>query len=545
MKKPLIVTISVAAAVALVTVSIGGYRIYKSANTRVEVSPVSSISTPMWEDNSSYGVVTTDLTQDVYITENQVIQEILVAEGDTVSVGTPLMIMDNTLANLDLEMQALSIDNIDLQIQAANRDIHFLETATVGYDVPGSMEGLDMPDGMGNMEGLNMPDGMGGMNVPEVSMKAGNHQLLSSPGTAIADPDAIVYRLDRQTVLFLKDGTKNIYTVKCAPETVITPDFLYRIKGLDTDTGRKIGEPMVVFLQIPSIGKRIYLDGYNFDIPEDFYEMTLEEFIYKYNTQISDIHSDSENEVNPYDGITAEDRDRQLKEKKNQLTTLNIDRKEAVLKYEKMRKEIASGTILSTVNGQIKSVGDPATGVDSGTPFISVTSQDGFYLKGTVNELKREELSIGQRISVTNMETGMMAEAEITSISDYPVSDNASSYGTNPNTSNYPFTAFLSETSGFKNNQSVSINLSSNEGSMDKLYIPKAYVREENGEYFVFIADERGRLKKQVVETGAIMYGYYQEVKSGLTTEDLIAFPYGKDVREGVKTEESETPSYY
>lgn len=302
---------------------------------------------------------------------------------------------------------------------------------------------------------------------------------------------------------------------------------------------------MVVFLQIPSIGKRIYLDGYNFDIPEDFYEMTLEEFMYKYNTQISDIHSDSENEENPYDGITAEDRDRQLKEKKNQLTTLNIDRKEAVLKYEKMRKEIASGTILSTVNGQIKSVGDPAAGVDSGTPFISVTSQDGFYLKGTVNELKREELSIGQRISVTNMETGMMAEAEITSISDYPVSDNASSYGTNPNTSNYPFTAFLSETSGFKNNQSVSINLSSNEVSTDKLYIPKAYIREENGEYFVFIADERGRLKKQVIETGAIMYGYYQEVKNGLTTEDLIAFPYGKDVKEGVKTKESETPSYY
>ena len=122
MKKPLILTISLATAVAVVCVSIGGYHIYKNANTRVEVSPVSAVSVPLWEDNSSYGVVTTDLTQDVYITENQVIQEVLVNEGDTVSVGTPLMIMDNTLAMLDLEMQALAIDNIDLQIQAANRD---------------------------------------------------------------------------------------------------------------------------------------------------------------------------------------------------------------------------------------------------------------------------------------------------------------------------------------------------------------------------------------------------------------------------------------
>lgn len=525
MKKPLILTISLAAAVAVVCVSIGGYRIYKNANTRVEVSPVSAVSVPLWEDNSSYGVVTTDLTQDVYITENQVIQEVLVNEGDTVSVGTPLMIMDNTLAMLDLEMQALAIDNIDLQIQAANRDIHFLETAAIGYDTP---------------------ENTGGDELPEISKKADEHQLLSSPGTTPADPDAIVYRLDRQTVLFLKDDTQNIYTVKCAPDTIITPDFLYRIKGLDMDTGRKIGEPLVVFLQIPSIGKRIYLDGYNFDIPEDFYEMTLEEFMYNYNTQISDITSDSENEVNPYDGITAEERDRQLTEKKNQLTTLNIDRKEAVLKYEKMRKEIADGTILSTVNGQIKSVGDPNTGVDVNTPFISVSSQDGFYLKGTVNELKREEISVGQRISVTNMETGMMAEAEITSISDYPVSDNASSYGTNPNTSNYPFTAFLSETSGFKNNQSVSINITSDgNGTDSKLYIPKAYVREDSGEHYVFIADEKGRLKKQTVEAGATMYGYYQEIKSGLTTEDLIAFPYGKNVKEGVKTEEAESPSYY
>lgn len=69
MKKPMIITISLAAAVAVVCVSIGGYRIYKNANTRVEVSPVSAISVPLWEDNSSYGTVTTDLTQDVYLTE--------------------------------------------------------------------------------------------------------------------------------------------------------------------------------------------------------------------------------------------------------------------------------------------------------------------------------------------------------------------------------------------------------------------------------------------------------------------------------------------
>ena len=88
--------------------------------------------------------------------------------------------------------------------------------------------------------------------------------------------------------------------------------------------------------------------------------------------------------------------------------------------------------------------------------------------------------------------------------------------------------------------------MTSNEGNTSSnLYIPKAYVREDNGEAFVYIADERGRLKKQTVETGAVMYGYNQEIKSGLTMEDLIAFPYGKTVKEGVKTEEVDSPSYY
>lgn len=520
LKKPLIAAISVTAAVAVLAAGIGGYRLYKNANTEVEVTPVSVLSIPYWgEENSSSGFVTTDMTQDVYITENQVIQEILVKEGDVVTVGTPLMVLDNTLANLDLEMQALAIDTIDIQISAVNRDIRLLKDAVIGY--PGA-EDVDI---------MMQP------NVP---------QILSSPNKGGADPDAIVARLDKKTVLFLKDGTKNIYTVKCSPETVITPEFLYRIIGKDMETGLKNGEPIVVFLQLPSIGKRIYLDGYTFQIPEDFYEMTLDTFMNTQDVLVSEVEPENKDEVNPFDGITSEERDARLKENEKKQKTLGIDRKEAVLKYEKMRKEVSDGTILSTVNGEVKTVGNPESAVDFSAPFITVTSQDGFYLKGTVNELRREQLSIGQTVNVTNMETGMMAEAKITSVSDYPVSDNAQSYGINPNTSNYPFTAVLTDASGFKNNQSVNVNIiADNSIPNESIYLPKAYIREDNGEYYVFIADERGRLKKQTIDAGATLYGYYQEVRSGLTTEDLIAFPYGKSVKEGVKTKETDSPAMY
>lgn len=520
MKKPLVIVISIAAAAAVLGISIGGYAFYKNANTKVEVFPVSYISTSSWGYNdSSYGIVTTDLTQDVYISETQVVQEVLVREGDMVDVGTPLVQLDNTLANLDLEMQALSIDNIDIQIEAVNREIYYLNTASAVQAESG--------------EAMN------------VMLQPISRAWVASPNKGGADPDAIVYRLDNKTVLFLKEDTQNIYTVKCAPETIITSEFLYRIMGIDTDTGRAIGDPLVVFLQIPSMNRRIYLDGYTFQIPEDFYDMTLEEFMNLSDIPVSENSSAIYGEENPYDGIDPKERDTQLKAKKNELTVLNLDRREAVLKYEKMRKEVNAGTIVSTVKGQVKTVGSMSEGIDTAIPFITVTSQEGFYLEGTINELQLENVSVGQTVYVTNMETGMEAEAEITSISEFPVSDNANSYGTNPNTSNYPFTAYLSNTEGFKNNQSVSIAIQSGEGAGTGIYIPIAYIRDDGGESYVYIAGEDGKLKKQTVETGAMLYGYYQEIKSGLTGEEMITFPYGKNIKEGVKTIETDTPSVY
>ena len=69
-------------------------------------------------------------------------------------------------------------------------------------------------------------------------------------------------------------------------------------------------------------------------------------------------------------------------------------------------------------------------------------------------------------------------------------------------------------------------------------------MREEDGKSYCMIADENGRLKKQYVVTGRTVYGSAVEIKSGLTEEDMIAFPYGKDVVEGALTTE-ENNMYY
>ena len=89
-------------------------------------------------------------------------------------------------------------------------------------------------------------------------------------------------------------------------------------------------------------------------------------------------------------------------------------------------------------------------------------------------------------------------------------------------------------------NLSLSINLGGDEDSSDKIYLDKAYVRKEDGKSYVMKDDGTGHLVKQYVKTGKTIYGYAVEIKSGVTMDDYLAFPYGKTAKEGVKTNKDE-----
>jgi hypothetical protein len=76
------------------------------------------------------------------------------------------------------------------------------------------------------------------------------------------------------------------------------------------------------------------------------------------------------------------------------------------------------------------------------------------------------------------------------------------------------------------------------------LYIFKAFVLDEDGGKYVYKRGEDGKLHKQEVELGKLAGDGY-EVISGITPEDYIAFPYGKNVKEGAKTREGTISDIY
>ena len=112
-------------------------------NKTVEVVPVNTISTYDYGSYStSYGRITSDVSQTIYLESNATIKEVYVQVGDTVTAGTPLIQYDTELTQLDIESKKLDIQGIDMDIDQANKDIQSLKNGVV----PSGGISFDTPD---------------------------------------------------------------------------------------------------------------------------------------------------------------------------------------------------------------------------------------------------------------------------------------------------------------------------------------------------------------------------------------------------------------
>lgn len=138
MKKKIIITVIVLLIVAGAAAGgIFGYKSYQNKNLIADVVPVSSINWGYWGDEmSSYGMVTNDLSQEIYLEGGQVVSEIFVEEGQSVAIGDKLLSYDITEAELNLEMKKLELQGIENDIVKANKELNELKNTTPIPDTP-------------------------------------------------------------------------------------------------------------------------------------------------------------------------------------------------------------------------------------------------------------------------------------------------------------------------------------------------------------------------------------------------------------------------
>lgn len=135
--------------------------------------------------------------------------------------------------------------------------------------------------------------------------------------------------------------------------------------------------------------------------------------------------------------------------------------------------------------------------------------------------------------------TGETYQGTVTEVSEFPTSPQSWSSSDNMNASYYPFTVYFDDYSALQEGQSIELSLDQNQSpdGEETFCIPKMYIREKNGQSYV-LADNNGVLEERIVQLGRpLSGGYYMEILGGLTMEDSIAFPYGKEAQPGVKTQ--------
>ena len=245
---------------------------------------------------------------------------------------------------------------------------------------------------------------------------------------------------------------------------------------------------------------------------------------------------------------TAEELKAAISDKEDDIAQAKEDLHDAQISYKEAKAEVDKATVKAKLAGTVTTAYSKGTLPTDGSAVIVVKAADGMYVKTSISEMELDSVKVGGTIKCVSSDTGDEYTAEVKEISDFPTADSSNGGDvSNPNSSYYPIVAFIKDADGLSPGGSVEVSYSSKSmgtANENAVYLQKAYIRTEDKKSYVYLRDKKTkRLKKQYITVGKTMNGQYIEIVSGVTEDDNIAFPYGKNLREGVKTKISEDDS--
>lgn len=531
----------------------------KLKKPEIKVYSMEELSQQMWgETNSLEGAVSSNVSQEVRLMEKQLVSQVHVQEGQEVKEGDPLLTYDMTLVNIDLEMEKLNKEQLKVKKKGLENELKNLKDDKKNMATAGKVYKVEFLSNIEEVKPEEKPEEEQ-PEEPETPQEQARpsgvykrlYRDITIDKTEFPNDDAII----ENAIPYSGKGTKDDpYVYVCQKGVLIQGEFLNQLAGFDA-SGNRVREPYYCKLEVRSdnsfdgtLQAAMILDGsviesavepsawFRTRLGKNEWEEMLPEEDVPPGELLPELPDGSGNEI-PEDEIigrySKEELEKAIKEKEKEIRTTELDIKEADLKIKKVEQELQSETVTSTVNGVVKKVGDPAKGEIDGEPFIIVESSGGVYIKGVVSEALLEKVQPGQMVTGMAYESGTFFEAEVKEVSPYPASGYQSYDGRE--LTYYPFTAYIADSTGLKDNEMVSMDLPADEGGMSGMFVGKEYIRSKDGEDFVYKEGKNGKLEKQPVRTGQTFYGSIVEIKDGLTMEDYIAFPYGKKVKEGAK----------
>ena len=551
-KKILIGSVSgIAAAVLLTGIIVAAVQ---GSGKAVKVAPVSNMNSGGWSSGSEisdYGTVTTNMNQDIYYDDSLTVKEVYVKAGDTVKIGDRLVAYDTTLATMEKEMKQMEIEGIALNRKNIEAELKQLRgTKAVAKGNVAGTNTVVKTSAAGTDTVVNADTGKSrttaSVQRQNMTAREGNTDTGTAgkpfpeelKGTKIYD------KITEESVPYNEDGDgteEKPYRYLCAPGVTVHAQFMLKVlENREICTFEVVDDkdnPTRILYEWTLDGKNgQIIKPVQPDQPDTPSEPDVPDE--------PDTPSEPEDPSEPddpgiSDGPTKEELAKEIQEKEERLKELELEQRTAELELKQLKKKVDNAIVTSTVEGTVKSVTDEETARLENTPIISVVGEDGFYVTGRVAETAFDKIKEGMTVTVTSWTSGMTYEATISGVSSSPLT--GYSDGNNENLSYYPFTAVIHGDAELSNGDGVDLSIDDlSSQDEDEIYLEQMFVREDGNQYYVYKKGDNGKLKKQYVEVGKNVSGSL-EIVSGLSLDDEIAFPYGRDVREGAKTKSTDT----
>ena len=559
-----------------------GIKFYLNSTNKIDVNSVSTLNTGYWDNPStSTGFVSNSDTQSVLYDASKTITQVFVQEGQQVNAGDPLLSYDLTTLQSAVDTSQLDVEKAQNAITLAEHELKKLLNTTPIPDVveepeiqdhtPAPLPGVPAKDGNGfypyvlslsqaekNFTAYKIyyasttseapekgPHEEASLWKEERETKESNntcwywieYKYTDSSTNAYDPKDVVEYYSDKQQIpnkeIFLAGTKQNPYVFKLSEKQ----GFVY---------GK-------LFLDNANLNQYLRFDVYTNDGEIDSsWLVRCDKFTTKQSMNEGDMYSviSHTKEEQKYveveqkpsqdisSGYTEIELAKAIRDKKQELKTLDLDLRKAKLSLSENKALLNDGIVRAKRSGIVRNIKDLSNPIQDGSAFLEVATGQGTYIKGSISELMLNQIKVGDTISAYCWTSGETFDAKIQSIDTVPSSNSNYNGSGNPNVSYYGFEAYAKDASKIQAGEYLELTFNLSSDTTSSIWLSKAYVKQEGNKYYV-LKDVHGKLKKQYVTVGKIVWGDTMEIKDGLSDTDYIAFAYSKNAKEGVKTQKS------
>lgn len=559
-----------------------GIKLYLNSTNKIDVNSVSTLNTGYWDNPStSTGFVSSSDTQSVLYDASKTITQVFVQEGQQVNAGDPLLSYDLTTLQSAVDTSQLDVEKAQNAITLAEHELKKLLNTT---PIPDVVEEPEIQDHTpAPLPGVPAKDGNGFypyvLSLSQAEKNFTAYKIYYASTTSEAPEkgpheEASLWKEERETKesnntcwywieYTYTDGSTNAYDPKDVVEYYSDKQqipnkeiFLAGTKQnpyvfkLSENQGFVYGK---LFLDNANLNQYLRFDVYTNDGEIDSsWLVRCDKFTTKQSMNEGDMYSviSHTKEEQKYveveqkpsqdisSGYTEIELAKAIRDKKQELKTLDLDLRKAKLSLSENKALLNDGIVRAKRSGIVRNIKDLSNPIQDGSAFLEVATGQGTYIKGSISELMLNQIKVGDTISAYCWTSGETFDAKIQSIDTVPSSNSNYNGSGNPNVSYYGFEAYAKDASKIQAGEYLELTFNLSSDTTSSIWLSKAYIKQEGNKYYV-LKDVHGKLKKQYVTVGKIVWGDTMEIKDGLSDTDYIAFAYSKNAKEGVKTQKS------